>query len=119
MSNAILTGRIFKKKDDPGNGIDYRFTPSGQGLASFTFRMSSKKNKEEWNEPVYVGCTVWDEENNPLGQDVNENYKEGDYVKVDGKLYNDAWEKDGKVYRNLKMTVYKIEHVKESEDGVS
>jgi len=64
----------------------------------------------------YISCEAWD----TGAEIINESFKKGDLVMVEGSLRNDSWEKDGVKRSTLKVRVNnfsKITKLKKKEES--
>ena len=74
---------------------ELRFTPSGQGVASFGVAVNRRwqnKQTNEWEEAVsFFDVVAW----GTLGENVAECLTKGTRVIVDGRLDQRSWETEG------------------------
>ncbi len=84
-NNVTLIGNVTR---DP----ELRFTPSGQGVASFGIAVNRKwqnRQTNEWEEQVsFFDVVAW----GTLGENVAEACQKGDRVIVVGRLEQRSWE---------------------------
>jgi single-strand DNA-binding protein len=87
-NNVTLIGNVTR---DP----ELRFTPSGQGVASFGIAVNRKwqnRQTNEWEEQVsFFDVVAW----GALGENVAEACQKGDRVIVVGRLEQRSWETEG------------------------
>ncbi len=103
MNTITITGNLTR---DP----DVRVFGSGSSLTTFGLADNFiLKNKPEVDgkpqtETTFFDCDAWGD----VGIEV-EKFKKGSRVKVEGRIKQDNWEKDGKKFSKLKVVVLKIE----------
>ena len=87
-NKVILTGRLVA---DP----DIRYTPNGAEVAQFRIAVNRSyrmKDQSEWQqETFFVTIIAW----NRLAEKVENNFKKGDLVLVEGRLNIRSYETDG------------------------
>lgn len=87
-NNVTLIGNVTR---DP----ELRFTPSGQGVASFGIAVNRKwqnRQTNEWEEAVsFFDVVAW----GTLGENVAECLTKGTRVIVEGRLDQRSWETEG------------------------
>ena len=87
-NKVILTGRLVA---DP----DVRYTPNGAEVAQFRIAVNRSykiKDQSDWQqETFFVTIIAW----NRLAEKVENNFKKGDLVLVEGRLNIRSYETDG------------------------
>jgi single-strand DNA-binding protein len=95
-------------------------------VVNFTVAVSreyTKSNGEKDKITTFVPCEAWD----TGAEIINQSFKKGDLVLVEGSLRNDSWEKDGVKHNSLKIRVNNFSKItklsnnrknKESEEEV-
>lgn len=87
-NNVTLIGNVTR---DP----ELRFTPSGQGVASFGIAVNRKwqnRQTNEWEEQVsFFDVVAW----GTLGENVAESCQKGERVIITGRLDQRSWETEG------------------------
>lgn len=84
LNNVQLIGRLGK---DP----DMRFTPNGDGVASFSLALAEKwktKDGEKKERTTWVDIVAW----RKLAEIAAEHLRKGSKVYVEGKLQKREWE---------------------------
>ena len=85
MNIVILSGRLTK---DP----DIRYTNSKKAVASFSLAVDDGKDKDGNRKTQFLNCVAWEKTAELLDQ----YFKKGDGLTVNGKLTSRAYEKDGR-----------------------
>lgn len=100
MNITILRGNLAR---DP----EYRTVNTAgkqTGVVNFTIAVSreyTKANGERDKIASFINCEAWD----TGAEIINNSFKKGDLVLVEGSLRNDSWEKDGVKHSTLKVRV--------------
>jgi len=88
LNRVFLTGRLVA---DP----DIRYTPTGSEVAQFRIAVNrnfKQKDSEQWQEETFfVTIIAW----NRLAEQVEKNFKKGNFVLVEGSLRIRDYEVDG------------------------
>ncbi len=107
INKAIVQGRLTR---DP----ELRRTASDVPVASFTVAWSEKYKETETQ--LFLDCTAW----RHTGEFVNNFFRKGQEVVVEGKLHTDKWQdKDGNNRTSIKMTVEQAHFCGPKQDGQS
>jgi single-strand DNA-binding protein len=100
MNITILRGNLAR---DP----EYRTVNTNgkqTGVVNFTVAVSreyTKASGERDKIASFINCEAWDSG----AEIINNSFKKGDLVLVEGSLRNDSWEKDGVKHSTLKVRV--------------
>lgn len=98
MNIVILSGRLTK---DP----DIRYTNSKKAVASFSLAVDDGKDKDGNRKAQFLNCVAWEKTAELLDQ----YFKKGDGLTVNGKLTSRSYEKDGKKQYVTEVLVSGIE----------
>lgn len=85
MNIVILSGRLTK---DP----DIRYTNSKKAVATFSLAVDDGKAKDGNRKTQFLNCVAWEKTAELLDQ----YFKKGDGLTVNGKLTSRSYEQDGK-----------------------
>lgn len=88
---------------------ELRFTPSGQGVASFTIASTPRtldRNSNTWKDgdPLFMRCSAWRD----LGEHVAESLTKGTRVIASGRLRQRQYEKDNQTRTVVELDVDEI-----------
>ena len=98
MNIVILSGRLTK---DP----DIRYTIPKKAVASFSLAVDDGKDKDGNRKTQFLNCVAWEKTAELLDQ----YFKKGDGLTVNGKLTSRSYEKDGKKQYVTEVLVSGIE----------
>ena len=98
MNIVIFSGRLTK---DP----DIRYTNSKKAVASFSLAVDDGKDKDGNRKAQFLNCVAWEKTAELLDQ----YFKKGDGLTVNGKLTSRSYEKDGKKQYVTEVLVSGIE----------
>ena len=98
MNIVILSGRLTK---DP----DIRYTNSKKAVATFSLAVDDGKDKDGKRKTQFLNCVAWEKTAELLDQ----YFKKGDGLTVNGKLTSRSYEKDGKKQYVTEVLVSGIE----------
>ena len=98
MNIVILSGRLTK---DP----DIRYTNSKKAVATFSLAVDDGKDKDGNRKTQFLNCVAWEKTAELLDQ----YFKKGDGLTVNGKLTSRSYEKDGKKQYVTEVLVSGIE----------
>lgn len=97
LNNTIIQGRLTK---DP----ELRTTNNGVSVANFTIAWNRKLNDEN-ERSLYIDCEAW----RGLADLINNRYKKGNEIIVEGELYTNTYENEnGEKRHNTRLVVNQV-----------
>ena len=99
-ANQELVGNVGKA------GAQYKELESGKKVAEFSIAVNHQDGKTFWLKVV-----AWDE----MAEKVKD-FKQGDFIKVLGKVKLEEWKKDGEPRSQEVITINKVEKLEKSQE---
>lgn len=92
LNRVVLTGRLTRD-------IELSYTANNKAIGKGSLAVNRKFSDKE--TVCYVDFTLWEKS----AEIMSEYTKKGSSVLVEGRLEQDTWEKDGKKFSKLYLTV--------------
>ena len=101
LNKVMVVGRLTR---DP----EVRFLPTGSSVASFDVavdrRWRDAKTNEYVKETAFISCKAW----NKQAEFVDQYFKKGAGIYVEGRIQQENWEKDGQKRSKLVINVDRV-----------
>jgi len=99
MNKIQISGNLVKEPE-------IRMTASGKNVAHFTIAVDMKVPEGSPKKTSFVEVTAWDKTAEAL-----KDMPKGALVKIEGKLQQNVWEKDGQKHSKLEVVANSVERI--------
>lgn len=108
INSITIVGRMVRD-------AEMRRTQTGKAVCSFSIAASKTKGSGENKvETVsFFNCEAWEK----LAELICQYVKKGDRIALRGELSQDRWEKDGKTYSSVKISVSEVQFLSQKNQG--
>lgn len=99
---VILGGNLTKD-------VEIKYTPNGTAICDFSIANNRKyKSGDEVKEEVsFIGLTAFGK----TAETINQYFKKGSPILIEGRIKTDTWEKDGKKQSKTKVLVERFHFI--------